>query len=161
MILRSRLFACLAPLLACGGALAAGGSGPSALTGSWRAECDAWGTPAVCTQDWAPGLHADQTTIHYAIRGAADGATIFEGRGVYRDAAGAIGGYWSDSGGAIHPLSSVWEDGTLVTHWGVAGGEQGRTEYALTPDGTMTVTDWSLTDDGWVRFMTVDYERAD
>ncbi len=131
----------------------------SALIGTWTADCDAWGTEAKCRVDWSSGLHKEQITIAYTIDPAAGGAAIFAGDGVYRKLESGLDGYWSDSGGAIHPLNATWSDSTLTTHWGKAGGEQGRSEYRLDASGTMTVTDWSLTDQGWQQFMQVEYQR--
>ena len=135
---------------------------PSALMGEWSAECDAWGATATCTLDWSAGLHADLMTVAYQIRNAETDAMIFQGRGVYDVSdPDRPSGYWSDSGGAIHPLAARWEDDALTTHWGVAGGVLGRTRYALEADGTLQVTDWQLREDGWAQFMSVRYQRAD
>lgn len=133
--------------------------GPAALMGEWRADCDTWGAAARCELDWAPGLHENHTTVRYAILHAGSGESIFSGDGVYRITGEDIIGYWSDSGGAIHPLSATWEDGALTTHWGTAGSAQGRTRYHLGDDGSLQVTDWALNDDGWVQFMDVTYQR--
>ena len=134
---------------------------PTALLGEWSAPCDAWGAEAHCTLDWRPDLHADHITVAYQIRNAQTDAMIFQGRGVYDVGdAGRPAGYWSDSGGAIHPLTAQWDEGVLTTHWGVAGSVQGRTRYALESDGALQVTDWLLREDGWMQFMSVRYERT-
>lgn len=134
--------------------------GPEALKGHWQAPCDAWGTEATCTLDWSGGLHASHLEIAYTISPTDGSDPIFMGQGVYRIAETAIGGYWSDSGGAIHPLSASWDGSALTTHWGKAGSAQGRSRYELTETG-LRVTDWSLTEKGWQQFMQVEYTRAD
>ena len=133
---------------------------PKDLIGDWAASCDAWGTDARCTLEWAEGLHPDHLTITYNISSASDGGEIFTGQGVYRISETGLEGYWADSGGAIHPLSASWDGGTLVTHWGRAGHDQGRSRYTLTETG-LRVTDWALTETGWQQFMQADYTRAD
>lgn len=135
-------------------------SGFEALKGTWISDCDAWGSPAKCKVVWSKGLHKNHLHIDYAIKAAADGSAIFSGAGVYRITSDGLDGYWSDSGGAVHPLRSAWSGDTLTTHWGVAGGAQGRSEYALTEAGAMVVTDWALTESGWRQFMQVEYARA-
>ncbi len=151
-----------AALLISGAAQSQEDPGPSALLGDWRSQCDAWGSPAVCGLDWRPGLHGDHITVDYRIRNAETGAMIFEGRGVYDlSDPDRPSGYWSDSGGAIHPLAARWEDGALTTHWGVAGGVLGRTRYVLEPDGALEVTDWQLRDAGWAQFMSARYQRSE
>ncbi len=133
----------------------------SDLIGDWSADCDAWGTPARCTLVWSQGLHASQLTVKYKIQSTADGVTIFSGEGVYRTTPeNALVGYWHDSGGAIHPLAAEWRDGVLATQWGTAGSVQGRTRYRLTEAGKLEVTDWSLGENEWQRFMQVTYERS-
>ena len=134
--------------------------GPEALMGEWRGDCDAWGTAARCELDWGDGLHADHMTVRYAILHGESGEAIFLGDGVYRVGADALDGYWSDSGGAIHPLAATWDGATFTTHWGTAGAAQGRTRYQLLDDGTLQVTDWALREDGWRQFMDVTYQRT-
>ena len=153
--------ASLALALLASPAMAQTGEGPKTLLGTWQADCDAWGTPAVCTLIWSDGLHAAQMGVDYTIAPAAGGDMIFAGEGVYRIGETALDGFWVDSGGAIHPLNAAWKNQSLTTHWGRAGSAQGRSRYALNPDGTLTVTDWSLTDKGWQQFMQVTYQRAD
>ena len=135
---------------------------PHDLLGRWTSQCDAWGSPATCTLDWRQGLHANHITVAYQIRHLETGAMIFEGRGVYDlSDVERPSGYWSDSGGAIHPLAARWRDDALTTHWGVAGGVMGRTRYVLEPDDALQVTDWRLHEDGWTPFMSVRYNRME
>ncbi|MGB3627467.1 MAG: hypothetical protein WA989_16675 [Henriciella sp.] len=132
---------------------------PKDLIGNWQADCDAWGTPALCEVSWSEGLTGDFVEIDYTITSASDGAPIFAGQGVYKIGETDLEGYWSDSGGAVHPLAATWENGTLTTHWGRAGHAQGRSKYELTDTG-LRVTDWALTETGWQQFMQVDYSPA-
>ncbi len=136
-------------------------SSPADLIGRWVVDCDAWGAAGRCTIDWAEGLHASHMTIHYRIANAATDSTIFEGTGTYRQTGEAsLDGYWSDSQGAIHPLSASWDNNALTTHWGIAGETVGRTRYSLNEDGSLTVTDWQLTEAGWAQFMEARYSRS-
>ena len=161
IITRSACYAGLALLLGSAAMAQAPASSPSALDGAWSADCDAWGAPASCLLEWRPGLHPDLMTVAYQIRSRETGAMIFEGRGVYDiSAADRPTGYWSDSGGAVHPLAGRWRENALTTHWGAAGGVLGRTRYQLEPDGGLQVTDWRLTETAWVEFMSVRYTRA-
>ncbi|MEM6901361.1 MAG: hypothetical protein AAF583_16530 [Pseudomonadota bacterium] len=133
---------------------------PNQLVGDWIADCDAWGVPASCQISWSEGVHDAHLTISYSIANRDTAETIFRGNGVYRLRNDDLDGYWSDSGGAIHPLRASWADAALTTHWGRAGGDQGRTVYQLTDDGRLNVVDWSLQDEGWTEFMSVTYERS-
>lgn len=135
--------------------------GPAALLGTWQTECDAWGEPAICSLDWQSGLHAKHITVDYRIEGQKSGEAIFVGTGVYKLGQPDMTGYWSDSSGAIHPLNAKFADGVLTTHWGKAGGAQGRTEYRLTDTSSLLVTDWALTKDGWRQFMQASYAPVD
>lgn len=135
-------------------------TGPQALLGTWEAPCDAWGTPADCRLGWTPGLTDNQLDIRYDIVSRADGEVIFSGKGVYQAATDGLRGYWADSGGAVHPLSAAWNSDTLTTHWGTAGGAQGRSRYHLASPDRLVVTDWALTEEGWQQFMQVEYGRA-
>ncbi|MEO0997120.1 MAG: hypothetical protein AAFX58_06345 [Pseudomonadota bacterium] len=131
----------------------------TALLGDWAADCDAWGTPATCRLSWERGHHERLLTVRYRIESRQDGAEIFSGSAVYRLSPPDLTGYWSDSGGALHPLRAMWEDNTLTTRWGRPGTEEGRTEYARLAPGVLRVTDWALTDEGWRQFMQVTYDR--
>ncbi len=130
------------------------------IIGSWSSACDAWGTPAVCTSDWSRGLHANHVVQTYSIVRQSDQALLFSGRGVYRIAADGIDGYWEDSQGAIHPLAGSYENDTVAVIWGTPATAMGRSEYAV-KDGTLTARDFSLSEDGWREFMTVEYTSAD
>lgn len=136
------------------------GAGVERLLGEWSSECDAWGTPANCRILWSEGLHAEQVKISYAISNRENGAAIFSGEGVYRNGGDSLNGFWADSGGAVHPLRASWAENSLTTHWGRAGGEQGRTVYRLDDDNRLEVTDWALRDEGWAEFMKVSYVRT-
>ena len=125
--------------------------------GNWSAECDAWGTPARCNSVWSPGLALGKTLVQsYQIKAIADESVLFAGRGVYRIIGERVDGFWEDSQGSIHPVSGTWEDGTLDVIWGELGSDAGRSQYSFR-DGALSVQDWALTKDGWVRFMAVDY----
>ncbi len=139
---------------------AAANDAAAALIGLWVADCDAWGTPAECRLEWARGHHDSLLSVRYTIEARQDGAGIFAGSGVYKLAGPALSGYWSDSNGSLHPLHATWQDGKLTTHWGSPATERGRTEYSLAEPGLLTVTDWTLTDTGWRRFMQVTYRSA-
>ncbi len=136
--------------------------GPRDLIGLWRADCNAWGTPARCTLRWAEGLHGSQLTVDYTIVSVADDRVLFAGQGVYKRVLDSrLRGYWVDSGGALFPLAASWGNLALTTHWGTAGMEQGRTRYRLSAPATLEVVDWSLRESGWQEFMRVEYDRIE
>ena len=89
------------------------------------------------------------------------GARLFAGDGVYKPSPGGFEGFWSDSNGSLHPLQASYADGVLTTLWGRPETEEGRTVYAATGDGGLSVTDWVKVDGEWRQFMHADYVRAD
>jgi len=132
----------------------------SALGGRWIAHCDGFQEGAACELEWAPGLGDDLMRVRYDVRGD-DGARLFAGDGVYKPSPEGFEGFWSDSNGSLHPLRATYADGVLTTLWGRPETEEGRTVYAATGDGGLSVTDWVKADGGWRQFMHADYVRAD
>lgn len=133
---------------------------PAAIpTVSREAPCSMRGIAAICSSAWAPGLHARMVTQRYQIRMAETGATLFEGRGLYRlHEGGNIDGFWEDSQGSLHPLSGSWDGSTLKVIWGSAETEVGRSHYQFTGDGGLSVKDWVQSDEqSWRLFMAVEY----
>lgn len=133
-----------------------GGFIVSSLIGTWTSECDAWGTPAICTSTWKVGAHNSHLVQEYAIVGKENGNKLFSGRGIYRVQGEKVNVYWEDSQGAIHPLTGVYRDNTIEVIWGTPGKEMGRSSYAH-DDATLLVRDSSLTQVGWRDFMVVEY----
>ncbi len=132
----------------------------SALGGRWIADCDGFQEGAACELEWAPGLGGDLMRVRYEVRGDG-GARLFAGDGVYKPSYEGFEGYWSDSNGSLHPLQATYADGVLTTLWGRPETEEGRTVYAATGDGGLSVTDWVKVDGDWRQFMHADYVRAD
>lgn len=100
--------------------------------------------------------------IEYRIdikRGRA--AETFEGVGYYRLQSGpSVLGFWADNGGDLHPITAEISPQAVVSHSGKAGGKQGRTEYRLLEDGSVQVTDWLLTAEGWKLFNKTGFTRV-
>ncbi|MEZ5710435.1 MAG: hypothetical protein R3E02_13710 [Blastomonas sp.] len=126
----------------------------AALEGKWQAEGEAFGAPARTEMQWSPALDGRFQRIDYRIvmqRGESEQS--FVGIGHYRMVApDHADGYWVDNSGDMHPLSATLTATGIETIWGIAGGKQGRTRYALREDGRVEITDWLLTDAGWKEF---------
>lgn len=127
--------------------------------GHWSQPCDAFGVPARCSSVWSHGKHPSHLVQDYAIVRQSDQAQIFAGRGVYRFEGGQVEGSWEDSQGAIHRLAGTYQDEVLKVTWGSVSTEIGRSEY-VHEDGTLSVRDSVLREQGWHQFMAVDYQRA-
>ena len=123
---------------------------------SFEANCNAWGTPAVCTSVWSEGLSPDLRVQVYRIADPETDATLFAGRGVYRTEGGSVIGYWEDTQGSIHRLTGTWQDGALEVIWGEPGAPAGKSRYEFSESG-MSAEDWSATAAGWRSFMTITY----
>lgn len=139
--------------------LAADTTLPSIPLTAYEAPCDLRGTKATCSSTWSAGLHATHVKQHYRIGDPESGTRFFEGIGTYRIAAdGAVDGVWADSNGNIHPLDGTWDGEWLVINWGTPTTEQGRSNYHFHRDGSLTVQDSVLGQDGtWRTFMQVTY----
>ncbi|MBB5518572.1 hypothetical protein [Amphiplicatus metriothermophilus] len=133
-----------------------------ALEGEWRAEGEAFGASAKSSMIWAPTLDGEFYRIVYRIEMArATGIEIFEGVGYYQAlSAESARGFWVDNSGDLHPLTVKIEPSALTSHWGTAGGKQGRTVYRLTAGDSVEVTDWILAEEGWRRFNRAVFRRA-
>lgn len=123
--------------------------------GEWSSDGDAFGASATSTMHWASSLDGKFMQLSYRIEmsRAADASSVFEGVAYYRlDKSDAISGFWADNSGDLHPLHAKRDGQAIVSHWGAAGGKQGRTRYELTGADEMRVIDWILTPDGWRQF---------
>lgn len=132
------------------------------LQGEWTAQGSAFGGDVVASMTWSPVLDGKFHRIEYRMEITRDGAVqVFEGTGHYRAPSGAeTRGYWADTNADLHPIAAKVDADAIVTHWGVAGEKQGRTEYRLTADGAVSVTDWILTGEGWRQFNQATFTRA-
>lgn len=87
----------------------------------------------------------------------------FEGHAYYAacPAAGMCSGSWFDSQGATHALYAVQSADSVTSEWRTGDTPRGKTEYRLTDDATLVVTDWVRAADGsWRQFGQVRYQRA-
>lgn len=133
---------------------------PVAMHGSWSNDCNAWGTPAVCSSVWTSGKHSSHVIQEYSILSKDGEIPLFSGRGIYRINEEHVDGYWEDSQGAIHPLSGTYKDDKLSVIWGTPQTALGRSEYVF-QSGGLTVRDFILSDKGWREFMVVEYKHAE
>ena len=87
----------------------------------------------------------------------------FEGHAYYAVCAAAptCTGTWFDSQGATHGLYADQTADSVTAEWRNGDIPRGKTEYRLTDDTTLVVTDWVRTADGaWRQFGLVRYQRA-
>ncbi len=123
--------------------------------GEWRSDGSAFGGAAESEMIWAPALNGKFFRLDYRVAVTRDdgAAFTFEGVAHYRLANDeTLTAYWADNSGDLHPIRAEREGDALLSHWGVEGGKQGRTRYALLPTGEIEVTDWIKTTDGWRQF---------
>lgn len=102
------------------------------LNGSWAADGTAFGKPARVTMRWQATLGGKFARIDFRVEPNGEGATPFEGVGLYRPLkGGAYDGAWFDNQGTMHPLKATFTGESLTTYWGVKGKTYGRTVYKL------------------------------
>ena len=103
------------------------------------------------------------TQIRY--RFAIDAKTppmTFEGHAYYAacPAGATCTGTWFDSQGATHGLYAAQTAESVTAEWRNGDIPRGKTEYRLTSDTTLVVTDWvRATDGAWRQFGLVRYQR--
>jgi len=125
------------------------------LSGEWTSSGNAFGAPASSAMTWTQALGSKFYHLNYEIemRRGPDQTAVFEGVAYYRALEdGSINGFWADNSGDLHPISAIIEGTCLISHWGVEGGKQGRTEYELLASGEMQVTDWIKVGEDWRQF---------
>lgn len=128
--------------------------------GVWTATGNSFGQQAQSKMVWSQTLNGKFYRIDYSIVFDASGNNAFTGIGHYRlSTEPKISGYWVDNSGDLHPLSAAREADRLLTIWGKAGSKMGRTEYQLLPDGSLQVTDWQLTTEGWKMFNKAVFQK--
>jgi Protein of unknown function (DUF1579) len=101
--------------------------------------------------------------VQLRYRFVTDGGAVFEGHAYYGacPAAGACTGHWFDSQGSAHALSATQTADTLTSEWRTGDTPRGRTEYRLTGDTALVVTDFIRAADGtWRQFGQVSYQRG-
>lgn len=158
---RAALAALCALLLTAAPALAETPAIFSALKGEWTAKGNAFSPDARARMVWSEALGGKFHRLDYRIDMEAGGeAQRFEGVGHYQLAEGnRLDAYWADSTGDLHPITAEISDAAIVAHWGKAGAKQGRTEYRLNEDGSVLVTDWLLTAEGWKQFNQATFKK--
>ncbi len=125
------------------------------LAGEWVSDGDAFGVPAKTTMRWGRTLGGKFFRLDYQIEMQSDAGepSVFAGVAYYRHAGNdTYAAYWADTGGELHPIKAERAGKALIAHWGTEGKKQGRTRYQIHPDGTVEVTDWIKTDEGWHQF---------
>ncbi len=101
--------------------------------------------------------------VQLRYRFVTEGGAQFEGHAYYAvcPAAGACTGQWFDSQGSAHALSAVQTADALTSEWRTGDTPRGRTEYRLTGDASLSVTDSiRLADGTWRQFGQVSYQRG-
>lgn len=133
----------------------------SALKGEWSAKGEAFGGKTTTRMVWSEALAGEFYRVDYRMEIKSDnGAQTFEGVGHYQIADDSrIAAFWADNSGDLHPITAEISETAIVSHWGKAGGKQGRTEYRLNEDGSVLVTDWLLTAEGWKQFNQGQFRR--
>lgn len=86
--------------------------------------------------------------VRLSFRNSLDNNSFsMEAYGIYKfNKDSTINGSWFDSRGITFPLNGQIQKNTLIINWGSPDIEEGRTEYALKPDGSMAVKDFVLRD---------------
>ena len=138
-------------------ALAAPAEAPTlaAWHGQWVGEGQAFGKPATATLSIAPG-EAGTTALAYRLSIEGEPPVRYSADAVYAlDAKGRVRGQWTDNYGRTRPVSGGVAGATWWAHWGSADVEIGRSIYALNGDGTLTVSDSVLQDDGGWRLFAM------
>jgi hypothetical protein len=132
------------------------------LEGRWTGSGAVNGQQVRAELDFARVLANRFTQLRY--RFVVDGtAATFEGHAYYAacPAAGECRGTWFDSQGATHTLFAVQTAESVTAEWRNGDIARGKTEYRLTDDRTLIVTDWVRAAEGaWRQFGAVRYSRA-
>jgi hypothetical protein len=133
----------------------------AAWHGQWEGEGQAFGKPATATLVIESG-EQDATTLAYRLSIEGESPVRYSADAVYAlDAKRRVHGQWTDSYGRTRPVSGGVARATWWVHWGSADVEIGRSIYALNGDGTLTVSDSVLQDDGgWRLFAMLRYRRT-
>jgi hypothetical protein len=134
----------------------------TALEGKWSAKGNSFSPDAKAKMKWSETFAGKFYRVDYRIDMTLDGKPqSFEGVGHYQLADGdRIEAYWADSSGDLHPITAEISENAIVAHWGRAGAKQGRSEYRLNDDGSVLVTDWLLTADGWRQFNQATFRKG-
>jgi hypothetical protein len=112
------------------------------LTGSWRGSGTMFGNRSEATLIVRPVL--DGRFLEFSYR-----AGPFEGRAFYRAATdGAWQATWFDNRGVSFPIAGQVAGRVLISEWGSAATERGRTIYRLADDGRLHATDAVRRPDG-------------
>ena len=123
--------------------------------GDWQSSSDTNGQPTNRELSWTPVLDGQFVRVDYVIRkkDALDGKPSFSGVAYYEQTnANTLTAFWADTSGDLHPVHATINGNILVSIWGKAGEKLGRTQYEITDDRQMIVTDWLLTSEGWQQF---------
>lgn len=116
------------------------------LHGRWSGEGTVHGAPSRASLTVSPVLEGRFVELSYRFLTSGERPFAFEGRGLYSSSDWR--GQWFDSTGATHRLTGASRPGELVSEWGDASTEQGRSAYRLGEDGALEVTDHVLRRDG-------------
>ncbi len=133
------------------------------MMGHWESDQPVFGSPAHTRLDIQSTLDNKFMRLDYSIESElAEGQrSRFEGVAYYRrELSGEVAGFWADNSGFLHPIRIVQDEHLLTATWGEAGAKQGRTEYRIIDENTISTTDWILAAEGWRQFNQNEYRRS-
>lgn len=135
------------------------------LVGVWSGSGKLNGLAAAATQRWSSEL--GNRFVKLALRmklQTPDGKTsIFEGDAYYPAKQPCpCKATWFDTNGDVYEIRAEESESKLVAEWGPHGEVKGRTEYRLTGQHTLEVTDWFKAKDGtWREFARISFRRQE
>jgi hypothetical protein len=134
------------------------------LLGNWSGKGNVRGMASEATLSFARPLGERFIKLEFrnSMYGETGAVFNFHGDAYYATADGpggsALSGWWFDSRGYQMPVSASIENSALISKWGSADVEQGRTQYRL--DGEeLVVTDEVLIDGQYKVFGLIRYQR--
>lgn len=126
----------------------------NSLAGEWHGEGKAFGGAALMQLKWEWVLNNKflRLSVRNEISTPNGAKQIFEGQAYYREAGvDKYAAHWFDSRGTTFPIRSQLDGKTLVSLWGSAETEEGKSTYQLIDDSTLEVVDSVKQKDGTFR----------
>ena len=131
---------------------------PESFLGEWSGEGTLMGQPANFEMKWESVL--DQQFIRLTFQNSIPDQFSFSGHAYYHiESDSTATGTWFDTRGYIFPIDAILSQNSIISSWGTAEIEQGRTDYIVQSDGTIRVTDYVLKDNVFQKFGEAIYRR--
>lgn len=128
--------------------------------GAWTGTGLLYNEVATFSMKWESVLNDQFLQLQFKNR-LNSGDFQMQAYGYYKsDEPGKINGFWVDSRGVSFPLRGVMQQDTLTIYWGTPDLEQGRTEYVLSANTSLNVTDYVLRDGEYTVFGEAVYHRS-